>query len=126
MAATLTIMNPATGAELARVDADSAATIAEKVARARRSQPAWAAAPLAERAAALARFRDLLRSDCEALARTLSQEMGKPIAQARAEIAATQGRIDFFLAHVGDVLAGEVLLDDRGSGMRERITWEPL
>jgi len=126
MAATLTIVNPATGAELTRVDADSPATIAEKVAHARRSQPAWAAAPLAERAAALARFRDLLCADGETLARTLSQEMGKPITQARAEIAATQGRVDFFLAHVGDVLAGEVVLDDPGGGLREYVSWEPL
>jgi acyl-CoA reductase-like NAD-dependent aldehyde dehydrogenase len=122
----LTITNPATGAEIARIDADSPAAVADKVSRARRAQPIWAATPLAERIGALARFRDLLRTDCEALARTLSQEMGKPIVQSRAEISATQQRIDFFLAHVGPVLADEVVGDDAAGGLCERIGWEPL
>lgn len=122
----LAIVNPATGAALARVEADTPATSHEKVSRARRAQPAWAAAPLAERTAALARFRDALRADSETLARTLTQEMGKPIVQARAEIAATQERIDFFLTHVEAMLAGELVLDDPTGGLRERITWEPL
>jgi acyl-CoA reductase-like NAD-dependent aldehyde dehydrogenase len=126
MADQLTITNPATGAELARLAADTAATVGEKVARARRAQPGWAATPFADRAAALARFRDALRADTELLARTLSEEMGKPIAQARAEIAATQGRIDFFLAHTEAVLASEVVFDDPAGGLSERITWEPL
>ena len=126
MAAHLSIVNPATGAELARVPADSAETIADKIARARRAQPAWAAMALADRAAALARFRAALGADCEPLARTLSEEMGKPIAQARAEIAATQARIDFFLAHAEAVMAAEIVHDDRDAGMCERITWEPL
>ena len=122
----LIITNPATGEEIARVPADTPATVADKVARARGAQPAWAATSLADRTAALARFRDRLRADTEVLARTLSQEMGKPIVQARAEITATQGRIDFFLAHTAAVLAPEVVHGDRGAGLVERITWEPL
>ena len=126
MADPLVITNPATGAEIARVPVDTTATLADKLARARRAQRAWAATALANRLAALARFRDLLRADSETLAHTLTEEMGKPITQARAEIAATQGRIDFFLAHGPAVLADEVVLDDPAGGLRERITWEPL
>jgi acyl-CoA reductase-like NAD-dependent aldehyde dehydrogenase len=126
MSAHLAITNPATGAELARVPVDSPDTIADTVALARRAQPAWAARPLADRSAALARFRDVLGEDREPLAHTLSTEMGKPIAQARAEIAATQGRIDFFLAHTESVMAAEVVHDDQATGVSERITWEPL
>ena len=124
--ADLIITNPATGEAIADVSVDTATTIAEKVARARAAQPAWAATPLSDRLAALARFRDCLRTDTEALARTLTQEMGKPITQARAEIAATQTRIDFFLANTPAVLAPEVVHDDHGAGLVERITWEPL
>ena len=122
----LTISNPATGEPIARVATDSAQRIAEKLAAARRAQPEWARTPLANRLAALARFRDRLAADVEPLAATLTREMGKPIAQARAEITATRGRIDFFLAHAAGVLADEVVLDDAAGGLRERITWEPL
>jgi len=122
----LTIVNPATGGELARLAADEPATVGEKAARARRAQPAWAAKPFADRAAALARFRDALHADVEPLARTLSKEMGKPIVQARAEIAATRGRIDFFLTHTEAVLASEAVFDDPAGGLSERVTWEPL
>jgi acyl-CoA reductase-like NAD-dependent aldehyde dehydrogenase len=108
------------------VAADTPASITAKVARARAAQPAWAATPLTDRLAALARFRDCLRTDTEALARTLAREMGKPITQARAEIGATQGRIDFFLAHTPPVLAQEVVHDDSAGGLVEAITWEPL
>jgi acyl-CoA reductase-like NAD-dependent aldehyde dehydrogenase len=126
MAHDLIIANPASGEEIARVPVDTPATIADKVARARRAQPAWAATPLAGRLAALARFRDRLRADCEVLARTLAQEMGKPITQARAEIDATQGRIDFFLTHCAAAIADEVVHDDPPGALSERITWEPL
>jgi acyl-CoA reductase-like NAD-dependent aldehyde dehydrogenase len=119
----LTITNPATGAKIADLETDTAASIADKVARARAAQPLWAAMPLAERIAALGRFRDRLHADVEVLARLLSEEVGKPISQARGEIANTQ-RLEFFLANSEAVLADEhVFADDGGS---ERIGWEAL
>lgn len=120
------VIDPATGAEIAHVPRDTPATLAAKVARARGAQPGWAATPLAERLGVLMRFRDRLRADAETLARTLSQEVGKPISQARAEIAAVQVRIDFFLEQTAAVLADESVLDDRDGPVAERITWEPL
>lgn len=120
----LTITNPATGGELARVPVDDPPRLAATVARARAAQPAWAATPLEARLAALARFRDRLAADVEVLAQTLTAETGKPITQARAEVTATGGRLDFFLAHAAAALAEEIVLDE--DGMHERITWEPL
>jgi acyl-CoA reductase-like NAD-dependent aldehyde dehydrogenase len=120
----LTITNPANGAQIATLATDTAETIAKKLAAARAAQPGWAAMPLADRRAALARFRDRLAADVEPLARTLSEEMGKPIAQARSEITATGGRLEFFLAQAAAVCADEVVFDD--GGMVERIGWEPL
>ena len=49
-------------------------------ARARAAQPAWAALPLAERIAAIAAFREGVVAERETLARTLTAEVGKPIA----------------------------------------------
>jgi acyl-CoA reductase-like NAD-dependent aldehyde dehydrogenase len=122
--AELRMINPATGAEITRLDGHTPGSIAAAVARARAAQPAWAALPLAERIAVVARFRDRLQADVEPLARRLSEEMGKPIAQSRAEIGATGGRIDFFLANVAGVMADEVVHE--ASDLVERITWEPL
>jgi acyl-CoA reductase-like NAD-dependent aldehyde dehydrogenase len=124
--AELRIINPATGAELTTVRADTPDAIGAKLASASAAQPAWAATPLVERLEALARFRDALMADVEPLARLLTQEMGKPISQARAEITATQGRIDFFLAHSAEMLADEVVLDDPAGRLTERISYEPL
>jgi acyl-CoA reductase-like NAD-dependent aldehyde dehydrogenase len=120
----LRITNPATGNEVAALESDTAQTIAGKLAAARAAQPGWAALSLDARCAALTRFRDRLQADVEPLACTLSQEMGKPIAQARNEITATSGRLDFFLQHVAAVCADEVVFDEGGT--TERITWEPL
>ncbi|MEO8605444.1 MAG: aldehyde dehydrogenase family protein [bacterium] len=120
----LRIVNPATGIEIAALDSDTVPTIAGKLAAARAAQPAWAATAVDARRAAVARFRDRLVADVEPLARTLSEEMGKPIAQARGEIGATAGRLDFFLQHVAAVCADEMVFDD--GGMTERIAWQPL
>ena len=120
----LRITNPATGHEIAALQSDTAQAIAGKLAAARAAQVGWAATPLEVRIAALTRFRDRLLADVEPLARTLTEEMGKPIAQARNEITATSGRLDFFLQQVAAVCADEVVLDE--AGMTERIAWEPL
>ncbi|HSP97043.1 MAG TPA: aldehyde dehydrogenase family protein [Candidatus Dormibacteraeota bacterium] len=119
----LTITNPATGAVIAELETDTPASIAARVVRARAAQPAWAAMPVGERVAALRRFRDRLQADVEPLARLLSEEVGKPISQARSEIANTQ-RLEFFLEHAAAVLADENVFADAGGS--ERIGWEPL
>ncbi len=118
------VVNPATGAEIDRLEADTAAAVAAKVGRARAAQPAWAARPLEERLAALARFADALLEQRESLAETLTAEMGKPVSQARAEIGGTAGRVRFFLEHTAAVIADEVVL--REDAMEERISHEPL
>ena len=121
---TLEIRNPATGALLAELPADDATSIAAKAEAARDAQPAWAVRPLAERVAILRRFRDTVVAEREALALTLTQEVGKPIAQARNELTGLVPRLDFFLDHVAEALADETVFDD--ASLRERISHVPL
>lgn len=118
------VCDPADGRLLARVAEDSPASIAAKVARARRAQPAWAAAPLGRRKAALRRFAGLLRRRRDALARTLTGEVGKPITQSHNELEGLQRRLDFFLGGVDAV--SRSLTVHREPGLEERICWEPL
>ena len=124
MTATLKITNPADGSALAEVAADDAASVAAKFARARQAQPMWAATPLAERSAAIRRFRAAVEHELETLARTLTQEVGKPLQQSKNELDGFLGRIDFFLAEVEKTIAPETVLAD--GAMTERIDHDPL
>jgi acyl-CoA reductase-like NAD-dependent aldehyde dehydrogenase len=122
----LPVINPATGEAIDRLPCDNADSVGHAVACARAAQPAWAAHPLAARIAAIERFGDRLQADREPLARLLTAEVGKPIAQARAEIAACAQRIAFFTAEVSAALADDVVSRDATQGLEERITYEPL
>jgi len=120
----LKISNPATGAPITEVAVDDADSVAEKMVRARVAQPRWAALPLAERQACIARFRAGVESGLETLAATLTAEVGKPIRQSRNELNGLLGRIDFFLAEVERATAAETVFAD--ASVTERIGHDPL
>ena len=118
------VINPATGDVLRDVAESGRPAIAAACRGARAAQPAWAGTPLAARCEAIRRFRALVVERAEPLARTLTLEVGKPIAQAHRELAGILPRVDFFLAEVGGVLADEVV--GAADGLEERIEREPL
>ena len=115
----LAIHNPATGALITRVDADDTASVAAKTAAARAAQPAWAALPMAERAACIQRFRAALVAEVDALASVTTAETGKPITMARSEINGLLPRIDFFLEQAAPSTSTETVFQD--AGMTEQI-----
>ena len=120
----LKIHNPATGAQIAEVPAATPELVAERAAAARAAQPAWAARPLQQRMEILQRFRVALAAEVEALAATLTAEVGKPIRQARNEVNGLLGRIDFFLAEAAATLSEQQVHDEGGT--REVISFDPL
>jgi acyl-CoA reductase-like NAD-dependent aldehyde dehydrogenase len=120
----LKITNPANGVVLATFPTDDATSIATKAHAARAGQAAWAATPLAQRIAIVRRFRDAVAVEREGLATTLTQEVGKPITQARNELDGLLPRLDFFLDHAAAALADEAVFED--ATMRERIAHVPL
>lgn len=122
----LRILNPATAALLTEVDADDAASIQAKFARARAAQPQWARTPLAQRLASIEKFRDLLAENRERLAKTLTSEVGKPITQARNELNAMPARLDFFLQNTARVIQDETVVTRPAQHLEERISHEPL
>lgn len=124
MIVTLDIHNPATGATLTAVAADTPASAAAKAASARAAQPRWAATAMSERLAAMTRFRQGLVAELDTLATTLTQEVGKPISQSRNEINGVLARIDFFIAQTQDSVRDEHVFDE--GGMHEQITHVPL
>jgi acyl-CoA reductase-like NAD-dependent aldehyde dehydrogenase len=118
------ILNPADGSLIRDLPEDGAQAVAAKYARARTAQPGWASVSLDERLGAIEKFKGQIEKRKSELARTLTLETGKPIAQARNELNALAGRIDFFLANAKSALAPETVLAE--PQLREQITHEPL
>ena len=79
------VRNPATGALLCSVPSLDASAAVEAVEAAARSQADWAATPPSQRSAILRRWYDLMVAHTDDLARILTAEQGKPLAEARGE-----------------------------------------
>jgi acyl-CoA reductase-like NAD-dependent aldehyde dehydrogenase len=126
VSATLTIGNPATGAVLLRVAADGKREVAASYAAARAAQSRWAATPIRRRIGAIERFRALVVERTEALAQTLTQEVGKPIRQSRNELKGLVARLDYFIAESARALREQKVFADASQKIDERITHEPL
>ena len=94
--AVLDVTDPATGAIIGRVPDLSAAETIRAVDAATAALPDWAGRPAAERARILRRFFDLMIGHQEALATILTAEQGKPIAEARGEIAYAAAFMEWF------------------------------
>jgi acyl-CoA reductase-like NAD-dependent aldehyde dehydrogenase len=120
------ILNPASGAAIADIPEDGAFAVRKKYERARAAQPAWAATPIRKRVNAIRAFRDCITARHETLARTLTQEVGKPIVQSRNELNGLLKRIDFFIAEAARVLRDEKVYADDKEKLEERISHEPL
>jgi len=123
---TLAIVNPATGSTVVRLAADGARDVAQRHAAARAAQPRWAATPIRKRIATIERFREQIVAQGETLARTLTQEVGKPIRQSRNELKGLLARLDFFTAESARVLREQKVFADATQNLDERITHEPL
>lgn len=85
--ATIEVTNPATGKVLDTVPAATEEDVKRAVSMAVAGQKKWAKVPVHERGEILMKFLDLVEENKERLAQTLSQETGKPISEARGEIA---------------------------------------
>jgi len=123
------IFNPANQELIADVPADSPADVARKVDQARSAGGDWARTPLELRLGAIRRFKDALVAELDTLTRTLTAEVGKPITQARNELKAMAGRLDFFLNETAQILKEDVVLregDAARPSLTEAIRHEPL
>jgi len=91
---TVPVVNPADGGTIGRMAQGGAAEATAAVAAAAVAFPGWAATPAPERAAALRRVAALLSERREEIAAVMTAEQGKPLAEARGEVAITA---DYFL-----------------------------
>ncbi|MDP3749560.1 MAG: NAD-dependent succinate-semialdehyde dehydrogenase [Phenylobacterium sp.] len=92
----LAITDPADGSEICEVAHLSREDAKRAIGCAAEALPAWRARPAAERAAFLRRWADLVLESIEPLAKLLTREQGKPLAEARAEIAQAAAFLGWF------------------------------
>jgi succinate-semialdehyde dehydrogenase/glutarate-semialdehyde dehydrogenase len=105
---TFPVANPATGAVLGAVPDMGAAETRRAIEAANRAWPAWRVKTAKERAAILRKWFDLMMAAQEDLAQILTAEQGKPLAEARGEIAYGASFIEWF-AEEGKRAYGDVI-----------------
>jgi succinate-semialdehyde dehydrogenase/glutarate-semialdehyde dehydrogenase len=107
---TFEVNNPARGDVLANVADCSVAQVSEAIAKAEVAQKEWAAMTGKERGAILRRWFDLMMANQDDLAAILTAEQGKPLAEAKGEIAYGASFVEFFAEEAkrvyGDVIPG--------------------
>jgi malonate-semialdehyde dehydrogenase (acetylating)/methylmalonate-semialdehyde dehydrogenase len=80
------VFNPSSGRVLARVPLATAEDVDRAVQAAAAALPAWAETPVVERARIMFRFRELLAQHADELARCVTREHGKTLAESRASV----------------------------------------
>jgi succinate-semialdehyde dehydrogenase/glutarate-semialdehyde dehydrogenase len=118
------VFNPATGERLGQVPALQAGETEAAIAAAQRALPAWAALTGKQRAGILRRWFDLMLAHQDDLARLMTLEQGKPLAEARGEIAYAASFIEWF-AEEGKRVDGE-LLQSPTAGQQLLTLREPI
>ena len=93
---TIPVNNPATGEVLGSVPRMGGQEARRAVEAAERAWPAWRAKTAKERAVILRKWFDLMMASQEDLAQILTAEQGKPLAEARGEIAYGASFIEWF------------------------------
>ena len=107
---TLAVLNPATGETIAEIAKCGTAETRRAIAAAGRAQVGWRQKSGKERAAVLRQWFNLMMESQEDLAQILTAEQGKPLAEARGEIAYGASYIEWFAEEAkriyGDTIPG--------------------
>ena len=93
---TLQVLNPATGQPIGSVACASTVDLDRALAAAQRGFETWRRTSAHERSAVMRRAAALLRERAEGIARLLTQEQGKPLAEAKVEVQAGATIIEWF------------------------------
>lgn len=105
---TIEVSDPGTGARIGTVPLMGAAETKRAIEAADAALPSWRSRTAADRAKILRRLFDLLMANQDALGELLSREQGKPLIEARGEIAYGASFIEWF-AEEGKRAYGEVI-----------------
>ncbi|MGM5024032.1 NADP-dependent succinate-semialdehyde dehydrogenase [Tardiphaga sp. 367_B4_N1_1] len=106
--ATIAVENPATGESVGSVPKMGAAETNRAIEAANDALPSWRGRTAKERSAILRRWFDLMMANQEDLARIMTAEQGKPMAESRGEIAYAASFIEWF-AEEGKRIYGDTI-----------------
>ncbi|PWE17668.1 NADP-dependent succinic semialdehyde dehydrogenase [Marinicauda salina] len=124
---TIRSINPATGEELETFEAHDEAEIDSALARAERAIRRLGEYGLDGRAERLIRAADILESEAEAFGRMMTAEMGKPLAQAKAEAEKCAWACRHYAETGADMLADEPIeAGDKGRAFVRRLPLGPI
>ena len=104
----ITVTNPANGEVLGSVPKMGAEETRDAIQAAHRALPAWRQLTAKERAAILRRWFDLMMANQDDLARLMTLEQGKPLAEAKGEISYAASFIEWF-AEEGKRIYGDTI-----------------
>ncbi len=111
--AVLAVDNPATGHRLASVPKLGAGEARRAIAAADAAGPGWRALTAKQRSVILRRWYDLIMENQEDLARLMTAEQGKPLAESRGEVAYGAAFVEWF-AEEGKRVYGDVIPPHQG------------
>ncbi len=118
------VTNPASGEVLADVPDLGASATRDAVAAAEAAWPAWRKRTAKERANLLRAWYDAIMAHQEELARLMTLEQGKPLAESRGEVAYGASFVEFY-AEEAKRVAGETL-PSHGADKRILVFREPI
>ena len=121
---TLPVLNPATGEEIGSVPVASRDDLDAALEAAERGFKAWRAVSAFERGKIMRKAADLLRERVDTIARIMTIEQGKPVAEAKGETLAAADTIDWF-AEEGRRAYGRVV-PARAEGVYQLVIKEPV
>jgi len=121
---TLDVLNPATGERIGRVAHASKNDLDRALAAAKRGFDTWRWIPANERATLMRRAAGLVRERADAIARLLTMEQGKPLAEARGEVLAGADIIEWF-ADEGRRVYGRIV-PSRNVAVQQLVLKEPV
>lgn len=122
--ATLTVTNPADGAVLGAVPKMGAVETRRAIAAADAALPAWRAKTGKERAAVLRRWFDLMMANQDDLGALMTAEQGKPLPEAKGEIAYAASFLEWFSEEAKRVY-GDTIPQPR-AGQRIVVIKQPI
>ncbi|MCG8505291.1 MAG: succinylglutamate-semialdehyde dehydrogenase [Sphingomonadales bacterium] len=114
--------NPATGEEIWRGPAADATGVDAAVGAARAAFADWSRRPIDDRIAVLERFAALIKDRQDHLAETISMEMGKPLWDAKTEVAAMAGKVAISVAAYHERTGAR---EAEANGVRTRLVHRP-
>ncbi|PCE23530.1 succinate-semialdehyde dehydrogenase (NADP(+)) [Paraburkholderia acidicola] len=121
---TYAVRNPATGDVIAQVAKAGADETAQAITAAERAFPAWRALTAKERSVRVKRWGELMLEHRDALAELLTREQGKPLAEARGEVAYAASFFEWF-AEEAKRSYGDVIPSPK-PGSKIIVTREPV